>query len=209
MTDAKLTYEELEELAADRRKEIDKYQLRLERIKTIVDAHKDERHDNDYGTLDERLERTLNRYRDVAMQHTAGAKSFRDDVLIWLRAMSMIVEQAGNAGTHKEKDARLRGVVEHVESVIAKLREMEFDFARRWWHGYPDTFRSDYPVREFMERAHKAEAQAKGAVAIVHQYDEAIELLAEQGLRQAITEALEAAKKRAQVPGDPATDIPF
>lgn len=106
------------------------------------------------ASLAERVRHVIHEYHHKAVESLGQAKAFRDDVLIWLRAMSICVTMVGNAHTHKEKAARLRGLVEVIEGRCAKLREMSFDIAfasgGRW--PFEDVFASDYPSRYYIGR---------------------------------------------------------
>jgi hypothetical protein len=66
----------------------------------------------------------------------------------------------GNAGTHAEKNARLRGAIELLESAVEKLRHQHLEDLFSIYH-WPDVFRSDYPTRSLMERIHDLERQLK------------------------------------------------
>lgn len=112
------------------------------------------------GDLDWRVDQMIRHYQNIATNQLAGVKATRDDMLVWLRALAMVAEMAGNAGTHAEKNARLRGMVELIEAAIQKLREQEFNFQWSTWH-MPDIFRSDYPVVQYIRRIHELEAQLR------------------------------------------------
>lgn len=140
----------------------------MQELETLADtlrkiddiATKYEREDrHSYATaLPERVEYLIRRYRDLAANQLSGIKATRDDMLVWLRAMAMIVEMAGNASTHAEKNARLRGCVELIETTIQQLREQEFNFQSATWH-MPDVFRSDYPTLEYVRRIRQLEEE--------------------------------------------------
>lgn len=108
--------------------------------------------------LAKRLHRLISHYNMTAANALATTKSFRDDMLTWLRAMSLVGEMAGNAGTHAEKNARLRGMVELIESAIQKIQNQRMEFNYRWWN-HEDIFKSDYPVRQFVDRIHELERE--------------------------------------------------
>lgn len=112
------------------------------------------------GTPAERLRYLLADLHLTECDAIAGCKHFRDDCVNWLRAISIVVESIGNAGTHREKEARCRGAVEVIESAIRKLRDREFD-RHSWRFWMDDVFRSDYPTREFVRRIHDLEQELK------------------------------------------------
>lgn len=102
----------------------------------------------------ERVKGVLRHYQDTATNALAGAEAFRDRTLIWLRAMIICLDMVSNAGTHGEKNARLRGAIEVTERFVKALQEEKFDLSRVYWQWERDffSFRSDYPVRELLER---------------------------------------------------------
>lgn len=109
-------------------------------------------------TFAERLDSMLRFYRNKTVNAIADTKHLRDDVLVYMRALAMIVEQAADASTHGEKNARLRGVVSMCETAIKRLKNEEFDFNKRfYWH--EDIFRSDMPTRHYVERIHELERE--------------------------------------------------
>jgi hypothetical protein len=50
-----------------------------------------------------------------------------------LRALSMVIDMAGNGATHREKSARLRGCSEMIESENGKLLRQQFDLIQSWY----------------------------------------------------------------------------
>lgn len=129
-------------------------------VEALVAEHERAVNNHFCGPLASRLACVLRHYRDLATNHLAGAAAFRDDVLAYLRALVLVTESAANGATHREKDARLRGLVEMLESAIEKLRKEKFDFAYARWT-MPDLWRSDYPVREYVRRIHDLEDELK------------------------------------------------
>lgn len=148
------TYEELKDVFDIAKGELDK-------ITKIVREHEEDLHSYSGDDISRRVAGILRHYQSIAEQQVSKQKTLRDDLLVWFRAMAMNLEMTGNAGTHAEKGARLRGAIDLTESVIGKLRDMTFDL--QWSHSWPDFFRSDFPVREYMNRAHRAEAEKEAA----------------------------------------------
>jgi len=132
----------------------------MEKLSSILREHEEKQSIRYGGDISERLQHVLQEYNSVAVQALSGAKAFRDDVIVDLRAIVLYLETVGNGYTHKEKDARLRGLVELLEKQIHSLRTMELDFSRQW-HRYDDVFRSDFPTRELMSRIYALEAENK------------------------------------------------
>lgn len=136
----------------------------LYRAKAAVEKHQQQQRRYVSGPLSAQVPDVLANYEDLATSAIVGVKHWRDDMVTYLRAMAMVAEMVGNGGTHAEKAARLRGMIEMIETTIQKLRNEEFDFNRSWWHT-PDVFRSDFPVRRYQQRIHELEtelAQARG-----------------------------------------------
>lgn len=123
-----------------------------------------ERHEQQIGrryagaALHERVDLLCTAYHVAAVSSLAQAMSFRNDLLTYFRAMSLVVEMAGNAATHTEKNARLRGMSEILESAVERLRQQDFEVDRYHW-SWPDVFRSDYPTRHFLSRIHELERE--------------------------------------------------
>lgn len=88
-------------------------------------------------------------------------KRFQDDSLTYLRALSLIATSVGNAGTHSEKNARLRGMISLIESAIQSVRDGYEDLLTREWAANPDLFRSDYPVRSYIEKINQLQDEIK------------------------------------------------
>lgn len=123
-------------------------------IDAILREHEDKQHRQFASNEAERLTYILRNYQDTATSALGGAEAFRDEMVTWLRALAICLDMVGNASTHSEKNARLRGAIEVLERVITKLKEEKFDLSRvywRWGDGF-ETFRSDYPMREFIRR---------------------------------------------------------
>lgn len=110
--------------------------------------------------LSKRVLALVSFYQRTAAQSLSDSRAFLDDVLTWLRSFGMVVEMAGNAGTHAEKNARLRGLSELLESAAHKLQNSRVEFGYRWYE-HVDVFKTDYPVRHFVERIHELEHQLK------------------------------------------------
>lgn len=147
-------------------------QAELAKVQAVVQEHEKERRIGYGASLDKRISAIIRGYQDTAARGLSGAKSARDNMLTWLRAMALIAEMTENAGTHSEKNARLRGMIEMCETAIKRLSQMEFDFSKSWWD-WNDVFRSDYPVRHYMQRAHEAEREAEQLRERVAQLEEA------------------------------------
>lgn len=134
---------------------------KYETIEEVIKEHSDRLRCYYCGSDIERISHVINSYHDDASGALEQIKSFRDDLLTYLRAIALVVDMAANASTHREKNARLRGMVELLESAIDKLRKASFEFTlNHRWASY-DIFRSDYPTRHLVDRIHELEDELR------------------------------------------------
>jgi hypothetical protein len=101
----------------------------------------------------------LGQYESRAELSLLSANDFREEVLRWLAGIVIVTDSVANASTHSEKNARLRGLVEVLESAREKLGKMHFDLQTGTM--WPDIFRSDYPTRHFLQRIRDLESEVK------------------------------------------------
>jgi hypothetical protein len=133
----------------------------LSEIQKLIAEHQNKQnHHQGFGTPAQRVKAILREYEDKTVKAYSGVKHFRDDMLTYFRALSLVLTMTGNAGTHAEKNARLRGAIELLESAVEKLRHQHLEDLFSIYH-WPDVFRSDYPTRSLMERIHDLERQVK------------------------------------------------
>lgn len=99
--------------------------------------------------------------KNQELARVAELVSTRDDVLTYLRALSLIAETVGNAGTHHEKEVRLRGFISLLETAIAALKKRSYGTITRYWEEQPDIFRSKYPVAGYIYQIHKLREELK------------------------------------------------
>lgn len=109
-----------------------------------------------------RLKVVIRHYRDMVTNSLTSCERFRDDLHAWMRGMILCLEMTGNAGTHAEKAARLRGAIELAEAVVEKIINQRFNFDSPYWR-WKDTFTSDFPTREIMRRKNELEGELKEA----------------------------------------------
>ncbi len=110
------------------------------------------------------LKEILDRKRSAVAAMILQCKEFQTDTLVFLRAFVLLLETVAGASTHGEKAARLRGLMELVESAAGKIRAKQFREYQSWSFAMSeDVFRCDYPVRNWIDRAREAEARAEAA----------------------------------------------
>lgn len=107
----------------------------------------------------ERTRMLLNHLERKADNHLRRYKHLLEDMQVWARAITIIAGTVMDAGTHREKDARMRGLIGACESAVAELRKNRDDQYN--YYTVPDVFRSDYPVREYVQQIHQLEAEIK------------------------------------------------
>lgn len=132
-------------------------------IADIIKDHSERLRCYHCGSDEEKIAHIIRDYHDHATEAIGKVKAFRDDLQTWLRAIALVLEMTGNASTHAEKNARLRGALELLESAIGKLRDHEIEFSMSYRFNAHDVFRSDYPTRHFLERIRELEHELKEA----------------------------------------------
>lgn len=120
-------------------------------LNKVVEEHETTVRCHHATRLDGRVRSLLENYRHQAAEGLRCMKQFRDDCIVFLRALDLSVCMVGNGATHAEKNARLRGMSEIIARVVSDLRTQEFELAYRHYN-FPDFFVSDYPSRAFVER---------------------------------------------------------
>jgi hypothetical protein len=105
----------------------------------------------------DRLRHIFNQLEWRATKSQTAFKTLRDDMLVWARAIGLAANMAANGGTHREIDARMRGLIEMIESAVNAIRNAEEP--SRFGYNVPDVFRSDYPVKEHVRRIHELERE--------------------------------------------------
>lgn len=110
------------------------------------------------------LVRVLDHKRSHVASTIARSRDFQQDVLTFLRAFSLMLETVSGASTHAEKAARLRGLIELVETAATRVRERQFREQESWSYSMADdVFRCDYPVRHWIHKCREAEAKQQAA----------------------------------------------
>lgn len=151
-------HELAEEILADHGRKHAKTGRLLTSLEALAKTYEDRQRRHTHAPLDERLTRLLEHYERKAVEATEAIKRWNDDVVVYLRALAIVAESAGNASTHGEKNARLRGMVEQIETAIQHLRERDLDLFWGSWR-FPDLFRSEYPVRYYVEQMRELERE--------------------------------------------------
>jgi hypothetical protein len=93
--------------------------------------------------------RALTNYKNNEVLAVSNLKTFQEDVLVYLRSISLYAQSVGEAGTHREKDARLRGLISVIETAIGNVRGQRTNLISGSWSEHPDLFTSDYHIRHY------------------------------------------------------------
>lgn len=128
-------------------------------IEELIREHSDKlRWHQGFGSPAEKVKALLRHYEDKATDALSNTKQFRDDMLTYFRALIIVLDMTGNASTHAEKGARLRGAIELLEHMVGQLRrkDLEIMFSHFQWR---DAFASDWPTRRLTDRIHELEAE--------------------------------------------------
>jgi hypothetical protein len=131
-----------------------------EGISKLLNELEDDAHTG-YGSplVADRIRYLVNHERSKMVDALASAQEFRNTVVSQFRALSIVIATVGGAGTHREKDARLRGLDEIITASIDALNRMTFDaLGGSYW---PDVFRSDFATRELIREKHQLRDEVK------------------------------------------------
>lgn len=135
-------------------------------ISELIKSHRDKLGIHFSGDEAEQIGSLFNRYHEIATEALREQKQFNDDLATYLRALVLVLDMTANASTHGEKNARLRGAIELLESAIGKVRDHQFGIAFCSRRFSSDVFRSDYPTRQFVDRIHQLEQELEQTKAL-------------------------------------------
>lgn len=134
------------------------------RLENLIRDHEEKLHSG-YGHWDmaEQIRHIIREYERNAADAILDAQHFQTDMTMWLQGLALCCHMVSNGQTHAEKDARMRGLVEMIESAVHKVKEYDWKLSRMNRRSYrpDDLFNNDYPVRYFKERAERAERELK------------------------------------------------
>jgi hypothetical protein len=103
-------------------------------------------------TLTDRLARIVDHYTRMAARAVENQQNERNGMVSWLRGIAITAQSVSWASTHHEKDARLRGLIEVVETAITKIQQQDND-SSHYFDGNVDSWmKSDFPTRDLKRR---------------------------------------------------------
>lgn len=140
--------------------------------KKFVEKHEADLRISFPGTLMERVAYIVQHYEDKALRSMSHTEQYQQELLTMFRALNLIIDTVFGAGSHKEKDARLRGVSELIENCYEKVRKWRIDVQSSLppW-SYSSVFQNNYLDRHYLDRINALEAElarVKGETKPVH-----------------------------------------
>jgi hypothetical protein len=133
----------------------------LRPLEKVMDEQEEKLHHH-YGSFGaaDRLRYIFRNLERKAEQSQFAYRALKEDMLVWARAIGLAAGMAANGGTHREINARMRGLIEMIESAVTAIRNANEDERHGFYGAHvPDVFRSDYPVREYNQRIHELERE--------------------------------------------------
>jgi hypothetical protein len=129
-----------------------------QKIEDVLNKHQEDIKNYYHGDIGDKISHLLSHYKDIAAKEIGNRKSLIEDVLVYFRSVVMISESIGIAGTHAEKAARLRGLIELLNSAINKLRTSQEEHLLSNFSWYSWDY-SDYPYRSLIEKLSELKTQ--------------------------------------------------
>src|SRR5689334_11973203 len=85
----------------------------LEEIQKLIDEHQSKQnYHRGFGSPSENVKAILREYEDKTTRAYSDVRQVRDDMVTYFRALALVLTMTGEAQTHAEKNARLRGAIE-------------------------------------------------------------------------------------------------
>ena len=129
-----------------------------QKIKDIIKRHSNSIHVHYSGDESEQIASILNHYERLAASAISNRKTLIDDALVYFRSVTMLFESVGMASTHAEKSARLRGLIELLQSAIKKLKNEKEEELLNNWHFMSWDY-SQYPYQSVLEKYGRMKAE--------------------------------------------------
>lgn len=110
--------------------------------------------------LPDRVTRIVDFYTRMAARSVEKATEMKVALIAWLRGASINAQAVSFAATHREKDARLRGLIEVIEHAIGELNKSDIVTSATQWDGNVDSWaRSDFPTRQLVREIQDLQAE--------------------------------------------------
>lgn len=131
----------------------------LQAIEQIVAEHEKLLNYSCAMSLPDQIKYLIQHYKDDTVKAVSQIKAMRDEILVYLRAISFALEAEFNGGTHAERNARLRGALQVIQETAKRLQDESFTYIldREWtWR---DLFHSNLEARDLMNRIYQLEKE--------------------------------------------------
>lgn len=122
-----------------------------DKLENFVKKMESESHFHYGGTLVQRAWSVINHAQHLAAQSSAKKMQLIDDMKVYVRGMCMAAEMVAIADTHREKAARLRGMIELMNSTSNKLNQGYEDEMLQGWR-FQTYGNSDLPYQSILRK---------------------------------------------------------
>jgi hypothetical protein len=126
-------------------------QTTIEKINEVIKRHEKSLHCYRCGDEAEKIASIINDYERTAASEIAKRKVLIEQTLVYFQSVGMLCETVGMASTHGEKSARLRGLIELLNSAIGKLREEQTENLLENWRSFSWGF-GTYPYQSIIRK---------------------------------------------------------
>ena len=122
-----------------------------DKLKSLIESHEKSIHIYHAGDDADKVAQIIRHYERCAADAIGARKQMIEDTLVYFRSVVLITESIGLAGTHAEKAARLRGLIELLQSAITKLKQEKEESLLNNWSWYSWDF-STFPYENILRR---------------------------------------------------------
>lgn len=123
----------------------------IKKIKEVILRHEKSQHHYYAGDEADEIQAIISSYESTAANAIDSNRQMTEDTLVYFRSVVMITESIGMAGTHAEKAARLRGLIELLNSAITKLKNKQSDEILNNWRWMSWDY-STYPYQSILSK---------------------------------------------------------
>jgi hypothetical protein len=133
-------------------------QTTIDKIRLVLKRHQESVHHYHCGDEAEQIASLINHYEKDAASAVAGKLDMTDNTLTYFRSVVMLAESAMMAGTHGEKNARLRGLIDLLNHTIEKLKHQKSDNLLHH-SGYFSWDMATYPYQSIINKLNDAQLE--------------------------------------------------
>lgn len=130
------------------------------KIDKVIKKYEDDIQYSFSGEYHTKIRNLISHFQQETAKAISTKKALIEDCMVYFRSVVMLVESVGMAETHAEKSARLRGLVQLLESAIVKLRNSQGEELMHNWQ-YFDFNISDYPYRMVLRNLQRENQEMK------------------------------------------------